>query len=122
MNKLVVSVKSTSQVLADAKRAFKDVKENKRRASKHTEISFTDIREFKKFVNNLDVLVAIRRHKPQSIYELANLLERDPANINRIVGFFENVGVIATEVKIVGGRSVKTPIVNYSKIEWDLVA
>jgi predicted transcriptional regulator len=122
MNKLVVSVKSTSQVLADAKRAFKDVKENKRRASKYTEISFTDIREFKKFVNNLDVLVAIRRHKPQSIYELANLLERDPANINRIVGFFENVGVIATEVKIVGGRSVKTPIVNYSKIEWDLVA
>jgi predicted transcriptional regulator len=122
MNKLVVSVKSTSQVLADAKRAFKDVKEKKRRASKHTEISFTDIREFKKFVNNLDVLVAIRRHKPQSIYELANLLERDPANINRIVGFFENVGVIATEVKIVGGRSVKTPIVNYSKIEWDLVA
>ncbi|MEX0941573.1 MAG: hypothetical protein WD002_03425 [Pseudomonadales bacterium] len=122
MNKLVVSVKSTSQVLADAKRAFKDVKENNRRASKHIEISFTDIREFKKFVNNLDVLVAIRRDKPQSIYELANLLERDPANINRIVSFFEKVGVIATEVKIVGGRSVKTPIVNYSKIEWDLVA
>ena len=122
MNKLVVSVKSTSQVLADAKRAFKDVKENNRRASKHAEIVFSDTREFKKFVNNLDVLVAIRRHKPQSIYELANLLERDPANINRIVGFFENAGVIATEVKIVGGRSVKTPIVNYSKIEWDLVA
>lgn len=120
MKKLVISVKSSSQLLKDAKAAFKDVKVNKKKADTHFEVSFTDMKDFKRFVSNLDLLAAIKALKPKSIYELACLLNKDTANINRIVNFFESVGAIRIQKNIVRGRAVKMPRVEYSKIELNL--
>ena len=114
MKKLVISVKSTSKLLSDAKKAFKDVKKNKKKTASHYEIAFTDMKEFRKFINHIDVLTAIQMFRPNSIYELANL--------NRIINFYESIGAITTKEKIIKGRAVKTPIVGYSKIELDLAA
>ena len=80
------------------------------------------MKDFKKFVNNLDVLSAIQVFKPESIYELASYMNKDAGNLNRIINFYESVGALKTEEKIVDGRSVKTPILEYSKIELDLAA
>ncbi|MGB0452478.1 MAG: hypothetical protein ACPGJV_02095 [Bacteriovoracaceae bacterium] len=122
MKKLVISVKSTSKLLSDAKKAFKDVKKNKKKAGSHYEIAFTDMKEFRKFINHIDVLTAIQMFRPNSIYELANIMDKDTANLNRIINFYESIGAITTKEKIVKGRAVKTPIVGYSKIELDLAA
>lgn len=122
MKKLIISVKSTSRLLKEAKTAFKDVKKNGKKASSYNEISFTDMKEFRKFVNNLDVLTAIQMFRPTSIYELANIMQRDAANLNRIVNFYERIGAIKTKESTVNGRTVKTPIVSYTKIELDLAA
>jgi len=122
MKKLVLSIKSSSQLLKEAKSAFKDVKKNKKKATFHFEISFTDLKEFKKFMNNLDVLSAIQVFKPKSIYELASYMNKDVGNLNRIINFYESVGALKTKEKIIDGRAVKTPILEYSKIELDLAA
>ncbi len=122
MKKLVISVKSTSKLLSDAKKAFKYVKKNKDKSTPYYEISFTDMKEFRKFINHIDVLTAIQMFQPNSIYELANIMERDIANLNRIINYYESIGAIKTKDKIVKGRAVKTPIVDYSKIEFDLAA
>ena len=122
MKKLVISVKSTSQFLSDAKKAFKDVKKNKDKATPHYEISFTDMKDFKKFVRNIDVLRAIQMFRPKSIYELAHIMKKDTANLNRTIHFYESIGAIQTKEKIIKGRAVKVPTLDYSKIEFDLVA
>jgi len=80
------------------------------------------MKEFKKFINHIDVLTAIQMFRSKSIYELANIMEKDTANLNRIINFYESVGAIKTKEKIVNGRAIKMPIVDYSKIEFDLAA
>lgn len=49
-------------------------------------------------------------------------MQKDVGNINRLISFFEEIGAIRIEEKVVGGRNIKTPIVDYEKIEFDLVA
>ena len=49
-------------------------------------------------------------------------MNKDPANLNRIVNFYESIGAIKAKERIVGGRATKTPTVEYTKIEFDLAA
>ncbi len=74
------------------------------------------------FIKNLGILSAILTHKPKSIYELAKLVEMDISNLNKIVIFFESIGAIKIKTSTVSGRTVKTPIVEYGHIEFDLMA
>ena len=49
-------------------------------------------------------------------------MQKDTANVSRLVGFFEEVGAIRVEESIQKGRNVKRPVVDYEKIEFDLIA
>ena len=49
-------------------------------------------------------------------------MEKDVGNINRLINFFAGIGAIRIEQRVVGGRNVKTPFVDYDKIEFNLVA
>lgn len=120
MKKLIISIKTTSQALDEVKARLNKAK--KKKTTPHYEIAFTDMKQFKKFIGNIDLLTSIQSFKPQSIYELASILQRDVGNINRLINFFEDIGVITVTEKKVNGRNVKTPIVDYEKIEFDLVA
>lgn len=67
-------------------------------------------------------MTSIQNLKPKSVYELGRILGKDQSNLNKIIDFLEDYGVIKiTETKI-NNRSVKTPIVDYGKIEFDLSA
>jgi predicted transcriptional regulator len=122
MKKLIISVKTTSQTLDGVKDRLNKAKKKKTKISPHYEISFTDIKQFKKFVGNIDILTSIQSFKPKSIYELATILQKDVGNINRLISFFEDIGVITVVQNKVNGRNVKTPVVDYQRIEFDLVA
>lgn len=88
----------------------------------HFELSFDEKKDFDRFVKNLGILSAILTHKPKSIYELAKVVEMDVSNLNKLVAFFEAVGAIKLKTSASGGRSVKTPVVEYERIEFDLKA
>jgi predicted transcriptional regulator len=68
----------------------------------------------------LGILSAILIHKPKSVYELAKLVDMDVSNLNKLILFFETTGAIKIKTSTVAGRTVKTPIVEYSQIEFDL--
>ena len=55
-------------------------------------------------------------------YELAKICGVDASNLNKIILFFEKVGALRIKKKKIRGRSVKTPIVDYQRIEFDLAA
>ena len=121
MKKLIISIKTTSEALDEVKSRLKKSKKTKK-TTPHYEISFTDMKQFKKFISNIDILTSIQALKPKSIYELATILNKDVGNINRLISFFEDIGVITVIENKVNGRNVKTPVVDYEKIEFDLVA
>lgn len=119
MKKLIVSIKSSSETLANFKKALKDSRKG-RLKGEHYELSFDNKKDFDRFVKNLGILSAILVHKPKSVYELAKLVGMDISNLNKLILFFETVGAIKVKTAIVGGRTVKTPVVEYEQIEFDL--
>jgi len=70
----------------------------------------------------MSILSIIFMHKPKSVYELAKLVEMDVSNLNKLMDFFAKVGAIKFEASTIGGRAVKTPVVEYGQIEFDLRA
>lgn len=119
MKKLIVSIKSSSETLSDFKKALKDARKGRLKGD-HFELSFDNKKDFDRFVKNLGILSAILVHKPKSVYELAKLVDMDVSNLNKLILFFEVVGAIKIKTSTVGGRTVKTPVVEYEQIEFDL--
>ena len=119
MKKLVISLKTSTEVLEDFAKAFGDVRQRKLKGT-HTEISFDNKKDFDRFVRNLGILSQILSFKPKSIYELAKIAQMDVSNLNKIILFFERVGAIRIKESKVSGRSLKTPVVDYDQIQFDL--
>lgn len=42
----------------------------------------------------MTVLLWIRQLKPKSVYDLAQLLEKDPSNVAKLISFFEQYGIV----------------------------
>ena len=121
MKKLIVSLRSTEDSLKDFVKAGKAIKEHKKKQPEYR-LSFTNPKDFNKFVKNMTILLWIRQLKPKSVYDLARLLEKDPSNVAKLVQFFEEYGVIKLKSSKKGKATVKIPIVEYEKIEFDIAS
>lgn len=121
MKTLVVSLKSSSSVLKDFEKALKKAHAGKLKRP-HFEISFDNRKDFERFVRHISILSTILALKPKSVYELAKLSDMDVSNLNKIILFFEEVGAVRLKTSKVNGRTVKQPVVEYQKIEFDLAA
>jgi predicted transcriptional regulator len=121
VKRLIVSVKTPSEALDDFVRVCKSVQERKVRGV-HRELAFDNRKAFERFVSNLVILSQIAALKPKSVYELAKATGRDISNLNKVVVFLEEVGVIRVKKSIANGRPIKTPIVDYDRIEFRLRA
>lgn len=121
MKQLVISVKSSGEVLKDFKKALKQASRRQLKEP-HYEISFDNRKDFEKFVKNIPILSAIIEFKPKSVYELAKVTDTDVSNLNKIILFLEEMGAIRLKEATINGRTVRTPLVEYEKIEFKLVA
>ena len=120
MKKLIVSIYQPGQLMSLFKKALREAK--KGRLKDRFEISFSDKKQFDRFVKNLWILAEIRKHKPKSIYELSRLVDMDLSNTKKIIAFFEDSKVIRIKISKINGRTVKTPIVEYDEISFALKA
>lgn len=121
MKHLIVSLKTSNEVLDDFKKAFRKAKKGKLKKP-HFEISFDNKKGFDRFVRNLDVLKYILIFKPKSVYELAKLIKIDVSNLNKVILFFEEVGALKINTFKVSGRVVRMPVVEYDTVEFNLAA
>lgn len=121
MKRLVISLKTSDEVFRDFKEAYRKAKTRKVKHS-HYEVSFDNRKDFDLFARNIHILSKVLAFKPKSVYELAKLCGIDTSNLNKIILFFERVGALRIKEQIIGGRSVRTPIVDYSHIDFDLAA
>ncbi len=120
MKKLIVSLKNSTEVLNDFKKALKNAKKNKLR-SKY-EISFDSKQDFNRFIKNIDILMYIINFKPKSVYELSKICHKDVSNLNKIINFFNSIGAVEIKKTKIAGREVHTPIIDYDTIQFKLAA
>lgn len=122
MKKLYISLKSPTEALKDFENALKKARKAKGKMEPHYEISFDNKKDFNRFVKNIFILMCIQSFNPKSVYELAKIIDMDQSNLNKIINFFEELGAIKIRERKVQGRLVRTPLVEYDKIEFDLKA
>lgn len=122
MKKLVVSCKTADQVFEDFKRVAKAVRRGIFKGQAEYEVSFDNKADFNKFVRNIPVLSAIIVFKPRSIYELAKLTDTDVSNLNKVIRFFEEIGVVTIKTMKDAGRTLKQPHVEYDEVTFRLAA
>ena len=115
MKKLVISLKSSSEVMKDFKKALSSARKGKLKEP-HYEISFDNRKSFEKFVRHIYVLSNILTFKPKSVYELAKLLGMDVSNLNKLIIFFEEIGAVQIKKKVIDTtkNSDKQLACNYS--------
>ena len=118
MKQLIISIKAPSEALNDFKRALKKARSGK--LAPTSEVSFDNRKDFNRFVENLHILSSIRAYKPRSVYDLAKRAGVDVSNLNKIILFFEEMGVLKIKEETVSGRKVRRPVVNYDRIEFKL--
>jgi predicted transcriptional regulator len=68
----------------------------------------------------LELLGSILKHKPESIYALAKVTERDCKNVYADVKLLTEIGLV--ELKPTGKRHSVRPVAKYSGFEVDLAA
>lgn len=121
MKHLIVSLKTTDEIFDDFKKAFRHAKRAKIKTP-HFEISFDNKKDFDRFMINLPILKYVLIFKPKSVYELAKITKMDVSNLNKVILFLEEVGALRVKTSKVSGRVVKTPVVEYDTVEFDLAA
>lgn len=122
MKRLIVSCKTSDQVFEDFKRAVNRVRRGECKGEPEYEVSFDNKADFNRFVRNIPVLSAIIAYKPCSVYELAKLTATDVSNLNKVIRFFEEIGVIQVKTTKIEGRVVKQPYVEYEEVTFRLAA
>lgn len=120
MKTLVVSCKTADQVFEDFKHAAKAVRRGAFKGEIEYEVSFDNKADFNKFVRNIPILSAIIVFKPRSIYELAKLTDTDVSNLNKVIQFFEEIGVVTIKTLKTDGRTTKQPRVEYDEVTFRL--
>lgn len=122
MKRLIVSCKTANQVFEDFKRAARRVQRGTFHGETEYEVSFDNKADFNRFVRNLPVLSSIIALRPHSVYELAKLIGMDVSNLNKVILFFEEIGVVSVKMTKASGRTVRQPHVEFEEVTFRLAA
>ncbi|MEW6715352.1 MAG: hypothetical protein AB1306_09725 [Nitrospirota bacterium] len=111
-----LDIQSEDKFIAEAKEAVKAAAKGKP-VTPQSVISFESLKTMRKFITDerLRILKAVRKYKPDSIYNLAKILHRDAKNVTDDVYYLAELGLIEIK-KTKDGRQKTKPIVDYEKI------
>ncbi|MFZ1886779.1 MAG: hypothetical protein WAU33_02010 [Candidatus Binataceae bacterium] len=81
------------------------------------ELYFETVDELRRILTDkrLELLLAIARHRPASILELAGLVKRDYKNVSMDITLLERLGVVTLKTRVGKGRA-QAPTVPYDEI------
>ena len=114
---IVVEVKSVEDTLGEVKGVIQKLKEGKS-VNKKESISFNNIDIMRKVLTNkrLELIKAIKKYKPKSIYQLAKIVNRDSKSVNLDIKILSNLGMVDLKPKE-NGRENIVPSVDYEEID-----
>ncbi len=91
-----IKIQSRGDFFKEAEARIKNIEKGKFPKKGVRSVSFHNLEEVKKTLTlkRLELLHAVRRKKPASIYALAKLLGRETENVNRDVHLLEGLGFL----------------------------
>ena len=119
--KLKLYIEDTEQFKKKIKEELKAIDKGRAKTLREDSTSFQSLDQLRKFLTpkRLELIRVIRHKKPQSIYELAKLVERTPENVNTDLKFLERLGFVeVTKVKEIRKRSI--PEVSYDRMTLEI--
>ena len=118
--KIRISIKPLEENLAEFAGVWKEL-EQAEKVAKHEAIYFESVDVLRSVLTRkrLELLRAIRKNKPGSVYELAKILKRDLKNVTEDVRFLSQLGLIKLK-KSRKEKKKNTPVVDYNKISLEI--
>lgn len=119
LKKAKIYIDTWENTMNDLKRAIKG---EYRYIQKDNEIRFLNWFSFSRSLTpmRIEILAIIAIEKPESIYALAKILNRDFKNVHSDVKYLAELGLI--DLKETGRRSALKPVAKYRGIEIEFAA
>ena len=111
-----IAIKSTEAFLEEAKSTMKKIMAGEK-VSRKKGLYFENLDAMRKALTpkRLELLHTIKEKRPQSVYKLAKLMNRDLKNVTQDLAFLERLGLVELK-KTKDKRAKTTPSVEYDKI------
>ncbi len=115
-----VLIQSRKQAFRKAAEVFEKLRKGKQLTPSRT-LGFPDVDTFRKFLTEkrLELLQVVRKRHPNSLYELAKLLNRDLKSVNTDVSLLKHLGLIRLE-KQRHGRTRVIPRVLFDRMQVNI--
>ena len=121
MRTLTIALKTKDDLFNDAISTMKKAMKREIKTRKHL-ITFTNPKDFDRFLKQLKILRVIKCLKPKSIYELAKIMNVDVSNLNKSIQFLEKFEIIKIKEEQRKGRTLKRPTFEYQDIKIEMAA
>ncbi|MBX6422868.1 HTH domain-containing protein [Thermosulfurimonas sp. F29] len=117
-----MEIKSLEETLREAQAVMETLAKGKVAKPGKYVVVFPDCKTMRKVLSErrLELLKAVRRHRPKSIYELANLLHRNLRSVQQDVKILSDLGFLELERNPRGKRDRLTPKVAYKKVIFEV--
>lgn len=116
---MTIQIKSFGEALKDFRRTYKAVRAGKP-VRRREGVYFTNLEAARRLLtpNRLALLRTIRQKRPQSIYQLAQLVGRDMKNVQEDLRLLEEYELVAlTRTRSRGNRQARIPEVPFGEIQ-----
>ena len=118
MKTFKIRIKTTEKALEDFARTFEALQTG-RRVGKRKGVYFASVEAARNLVTpeRIKLLTMIRKYKPESIYQLARLCNRNQKNVHEDVKLLERYGILETRMRLGKSRTQRVPRVLYDEID-----
>lgn len=115
-----ITIKSRQQVLHEFAKTYEKLRKGEK-VKKHEELSFQNIETLRKFLTEkrIELLHIIKEKNPDSLYELAQLAQRDLKSVNTDVKILSGLGLVSLK-KIIEERKKMKPIVDFDTLQVEI--
>ncbi len=120
-NEINIKIETLEEFRQRTREELEDIEEGEQQTFKEEILSFQSIEQMREFLTpkRIELLKTIRHEQPESIYELAKMVDRTPANVNQDVNRLANLGLIELEKTDTARKKVR-PKVRYDKIKMEM--
>jgi len=114
---ITIGIKSLRQGLREFAQAIKNVQRGEIPKTAKEEVNFVSLEAMRKVLTpkRLELLHKIREQRPQSVYELAKVSNRDLKNVQQDIALLSRIGLVSLSKKKAARERVM-PVVDYDNL------
>ena len=115
--KIRIEIRTLDSAFQEAAESFEGIAQGKKVKGK-TALYFSSIKDLRKVLTEkrLELLKTIKDRKPLSIYELAQMVDRDLKNVLQDVGYLHEIGMVDIDET----KDKKMPTVGYDVLSLEV--